>query len=172
VAGWRTPLHSVASVSRDATGARRHLDAVEAIRHSISQVVRGTGSTAFTLIGAVVLGFGVPAGWLWLASQLSGKIGAVDTPVIAFIATGIIVTYWIVLVLASWIRARLVARWEEPHPRRQSWNRSMRDSPFRPGSARGDPIERLFVATTVITGIAFIVWFALFAGAPFPTNPG
>jgi hypothetical protein len=42
----------------------------------------------------------------------------------------------------------------------------MRDSPFRPGQDRSDPIERLFVATAIISLIGFAIWFAFFAGAP------
>jgi hypothetical protein len=48
----------------------------------------------------------------------------------------------------------------------------MRDSPFKPGQDQSDPIERLFVATAIISLIGFAVWFAFFAGAPFPSNPG
>jgi hypothetical protein len=48
----------------------------------------------------------------------------------------------------------------------------MRDTPYRPGSEQSDPIERLFVATAILSIVAFTVWFILFAGAPFPTNPG
>ena len=46
----------------------------------------------------------------------------------------------------------------------------MRDSPWHPGSHRSDPVERLFVATAIISLIGFAIWFAFFAGAPFPTG--
>jgi hypothetical protein len=42
----------------------------------------------------------------------------------------------------------------------------MRDSAFRPGDHRSDPIERLFVATAIISMIGFLIWFAFFAGDP------
>jgi hypothetical protein len=48
----------------------------------------------------------------------------------------------------------------------------MRDSSYRPGQQRSDPVERLFVATAIVSMIAFLVWFAFFAGAPFPNSPG
>jgi hypothetical protein len=132
----------------------------------------GTGSTAFTLVGALLIGFGVPLFWIWVASQFYNKPGAVTGPVAIFIGTGILVSYWGILLLASWIRGRLMGRAVNPGPRRQSWNRSMRDTPFRPGHHGSDPIERLFVATAIISLIGFFVWFAFFAGAPFPSNPG
>jgi hypothetical protein len=33
-------------------------------------------------------------------------------------------------------------------------------------------VERLFIATAIVSMIAFLVWFAFFAGAPFPNSPG
>lgn len=143
-----------------------------AVLHALRRALLGTGSTALTLIGACLIGFGVPLLWIWLASSLYGKPGAVTGSVAAFIFTGILVSYWGLLLVASWIRARLLTRAMERGPRRQSWNRSMRDTPYRPGDHRSDPVERLFVATAILSIIGFAVWFAFFAGAPFPTNPG
>ena len=132
----------------------------------------GTGSGVMTLVGAVLIGFGVPLFWIWIASSLYGKPGAVTGPVAVFIGTGILVSYWGLLLIAAWVRGRLLGRGVEPGPRRQSWNRSMRDTPYRPGMHESDPIERLFVVTAIISIVGFAIWFAFFAGAPFPTNPG
>ena len=140
--------------------------------HAIRRALVGTGSGALTLIGAVLIGFGIPLLWIWLASALYGKPGAVNGAVAAFIFTGILVSYWALLLAASWLRGRLLGRGVEPRPRRQSWNRSMRDSAHRPGEGQSDPIERLFVTTAIVSMIGFAIWFAFFAGAPFPTNPG
>ena len=93
--------------------------------------------------------------------------------VAAFIFTGILVSYWALLLIGSWVRGRMLDSDLDPNqnrPRRQSWNRSMRDSSYRPGDHRSDPIERLFVTTAIVSMIAFVVWFAFFAGAPFPTQ--
>jgi hypothetical protein len=143
-----------------------------AVLDAIRRVLIGTGSTAFTLVGACLIGFGVPLLWIWLASQLYGKPGAVNGSVAIFIGTGILVSYWGLLLIASWVRGRLMGRGEEPGMRRQSWNRSMRDARYRPGEHQSDPVERLFVATAIISMIGFAVWFAFFAGAPFPSSPG
>ena len=133
----------------------------------------GTGSTAFTLVGAILIGFGVPLFWIFVASQLYGKTGAVTGPVAVFIGTGILVSYWGLLLIASWVRARLLNRREDGRGgARDPWNRSMRDTPYRPGHHRSDPVERLFVATAIVSLVGFAVWFAFFAGAPFPTSPG
>lgn len=144
-----------------------------AVLHAIRRALVGTGSTALTLIGACVLSFGVPLFWIWIASTLYDKPGAVTGPVAAFIGTGILVSYWAILLLASWVRGRILGLGHRPdQPRRSSWNRSMRDTPYRPGMHESDPVERLFVVTTIISLIGFAIWFAFFAGAPFPTSPG
>ena len=144
-----------------------------AVLTAIRRVLLGTGSTAFTLIGALLIGFGVPLLWIYIASHVYGKTGAVNGPVAVFIGTGILVSYYGLLLIASWIRGRLLRR----DARRESgardpWNRSMRDTPYKPGHARSDPVERLFVATAIVSMIAFLIWFAFFAGAPFPNSPG
>jgi multisubunit Na+/H+ antiporter MnhC subunit len=138
---------------------------------TIRRVLVGTGSTAFTLIGAAVIGFGVPLFWIFVASRLYDKTGAVSGPVAVFIFTGIVVSYWGLLLVASWIRARTGAgRAEAQQYNRAAWNRSLRDDRYVPGkSRRSDPIERLFVATAIICIIGFVIWFAFFAGTPFPT---
>jgi hypothetical protein len=140
---------------------------------AIRRVLLGTGSTAFTLVGAVLIGFGVPLFWIFIASQLYGKTGAVTGPVAVFIGTGILVSYWGLLLVASWVRARLLDRREGgQRGARDPWNRSMRDTPYKPGHHRSDPVERLFVATAIVSLVGFAVWFAFFAGAPFPNAPG
>jgi hypothetical protein len=144
-----------------------------AVMTAIRRVLVGTGSTAFTLVGALLIGFGVPLFWIFVASQFYGKTGAVTGPVAVFIGTGILVSYYGLLLIASWIRARLLKREVGQNmASRDPWNRSMRDTPYKPGHERSDPVERLFVATAIVSMIAFLVWFAFFAGAPFPNSPG
>ena len=143
-----------------------------AVLAAIRRVLLGTGSTAFTLVGALVIGFGVPLFWIFIASQFYDKTGAVNGPVAVFIGTGILVSYYGLLLIASWVRARMLRRHAEGRGARAPWNRSMRDTPYRPGQQRSDPIERLFIATAIVSLIAFLLWFALFAGAPFPNSPG
>src|SRR3954453_23932083 len=142
-----------------------------AVLAAIRRGLLGTGSTAFTLVGALVIGFGVPLFWIFIASQFYGKTGAVNGPVAVFIGTGILVSYYGLLLIASWVRGRILMR-EGRRGARDPWNRSMRDTPYPPGHQRSDPIERLFVVTAIVSLIAFLVWFAFFAGAPFPTSPG
>jgi multisubunit Na+/H+ antiporter MnhC subunit len=143
-----------------------------AVLAAIRRVLLGTGSTAFTLVGALVIGFGIPLFWIFIASQFYGRTGAVNGPVAAFIGTGILVSYYGLLLIASWVRARMLRRQPQGRGSRDPWNRSMRDTPYQPGHQRSDPVERLFIATAIVSLIAFLIWFAFFAGAPFPSNPG
>ena len=143
-----------------------------AVLTAIRRVILGTSSTAFTLVGALLIGFGVPLFWIYIASHVYGKTGAVTGPVAAFIGTGILVSYYGLLLIASWIRGRMMTRQPGTPHARDPWNRSMRDTPYKPGDHRSDPIERLFIATAIVSLIGFVVWFAFFAGAPFPSNPG
>lgn len=142
-----------------------------AVLTAIRRVLVGTGSTAFTLVGALLIGFGVPLFWIFIASQFYGKTGAVNGPVAVFIGTGILVSYYGLLLIASWVRARILKRDAGQNmAARDPWNRSMRDTPYKPGRERSDPVERLFVATAIVSMIAFLIWFAFFAGAPFPNS--
>ena len=81
-----------------------------AVLTAIRRVLVGTGSTAFTLVGALLIGFGVPLFWIFVASQFYGKTGAVNGPVAVFIGTGILVSYYGLLLIASCVRARLLRR--------------------------------------------------------------
>jgi hypothetical protein len=139
------------------------------LRHAAAEAVRGTGSTLFTLAGAVVIGFGVPLFWIWVASVAAGGDRTVTTSLALFTAIGVIGTYWVLLLVAAWLRGRLLVE-SGSGIRRQSWNRSMRDEPFRPGRGKSDPIERIFVAAAILGFVAFEVWFALFAGSPFGSS--
>jgi hypothetical protein len=137
---------------------------------SLRRALVGTGSGVLTLVGAVLIGFGIPLFWIYVASSLYGKPGAVTGPVAVFIGTGILVSYWGLLLVASWVRGKMLQSDQERATRKEAtvWNRSMRDSRDRVSDT--DPVERLFVVTAIVSIIGFAVWFALFAGAPVPTN--
>jgi len=141
-------------------------------RGLLRDAARGSGAALATLAAIPVIGFGVPLLWVWLASKLAGDDSQLTPSLAIFIATGILITYWIALLIGSWLRRRWVSEEEERRTlRRMSWNRSFRDEPFRPGEQRSDPIERIFVITAVVGVIAFDIWFFFFAGSPLPNQP-
>ena len=142
------------------------------MRETFGSIVRGTGSTAIGLAAAVVIAAGVPLLWVWVASQVAGTKQEVTPSLALFITTGILVSYWVVLLIGSWIRRHLVDEEEERgRQRRASWNRSFRDEPIHAGGSETDPVEVVFVATAVIGVIAFEIWFFFFAGSPLPNQP-
>ena len=131
---------------------------------------RGAGHTLSTLIAVPVIAVGVPALWVWLASQIAGSSREVTPSLAIFITAGILVSYWVALLIGVALRGRWVSEEEDRKAiRRMSWNRSFRDEPHRP--ERTDPIERVFVITAIVGFIAFEIWFFFFAGSPLPNQP-
>lgn len=94
------------------------------------------------------------------------------TPSLAvLITTGILVSYWLALIVGSWIRGRSIDQGEErARTKRRSWNRSFSDQP-QAADRESDPIERLFVIVGIIGIVAFEIWFFFFAGDPLPSQP-
>ena len=133
---------------------------------------RGTGSTLTGLVAAIAVGFGIPLGWLWIASQIAGTKRELTPSLAILITTGILISYWLALLLGSRLRRHWVDEAEEQaRHRRMSWNRSFRDEPLRAADQGSDPIERIFVVVAVLGVVAFEVWFFFFAGSPLPNQP-
>ena len=142
------------------------------LKRAATGAARGTGLTALTLGFAALLGFVVPLFWVFVASKLAGNDPDINVALALFITTGILLTYWVVLLTALTVRTRWISEEERKRKvRRMSWNRSFRDEPYRPGDHKSDPVERLFMTSTVLGIVAFEVWFFLFAGSPLPNQP-
>jgi hypothetical protein len=141
-------------------------------RHRAVAVVRGAFSGVSGLLVALVAAAGIPLGWVWIASQLAGTKRDLTPSLAVLITTGILVSYWVTLVVGSRLRGRWISEDEQrARVRRMSWNRSFRDEPRHPGDEETDPVERLFVIVGVLGIIAFEVWFFFFAGSPLPNQP-
>jgi hypothetical protein len=122
------------------------------------------------VVVAALIAIGVPLVWVWIASKLAGDERDVTPSLALFITTGILVSYWVVLAVGSWIRSHWVSEEEEQtKQRRMSWNRSFRDEPYR--TDKSDPVETVFVVTALIAIVVFEVWFFFFAGSPLPNQP-
>jgi hypothetical protein len=141
-------------------------------RRPAIRLARGTGATLSGLAAAIVVALGVPLVWIWLASQLAGTKRELTPSLAILITTGILVSYWLVLLLGSFLRRHWVGEAkEQAQHRRMSWNRSFRDEPLRMEDQHSDPIERIFIIVAVIAVIAFEIWFFFFAGSPLPSQP-
>ncbi len=132
--------------------------------------MRTTARFFAELAGAIVVGAGVPFFWIWVGSQIQGSRGAqgVEAGTAVIMIAGILFTYAVVLIIAGMIQQRGQGQKERPPPR-YPWLRSMRDEPYRPGTAKLSPVEATFVGTAVVASIAMVIWFFAFAGSPLPT---
>ena len=139
-------------------------------RHALG-LAKGAGSASGILV-ALAVALGIPLLWVWIASQVAGTKRDLTPSLAILITTGILVSYWLALVVGSWLRGRTVSADEErARVRRMSWNRSFRDEARRAGEDESDPIERIFVIVAVIGLVLFEVWFFFFAGDPLPSQP-
>src|SRR3954468_9651526 len=88
----------------------------------IRRLVIGVGSLWGAAI-AIVAAAGIPLAWIWFASKLAGTKRDLTPSLAVFIATGIVLSYWVALVLGSWIRGRSIdPAKERARARRRSWN--------------------------------------------------
>jgi hypothetical protein len=138
-----------------------------------SKLKRASGTTlrfALEIAAAIAIGAGVPLLWIWIGSLIQSSRGAqnVEGSTAAIIFIGILISYVIVLMIASAIQARSQPGDEGPPPR-YPWNRSMRDEPYRPGTGKLTPVEAVFVGTAIVASIGVLIWFFAFAGSPLPT---
>jgi hypothetical protein len=125
-------------------------------------------ATALGIVaGAVVVGLGVPALWLWVGAKIQGVSGVTHMTKSTALAMfpGIAITYAMILHAFGRARAaKLAASGVAPPPRRMSWNRSMRDNPYD-----NDPptaLERLFIVAASVATVVYLIWFFLYAGSP------
>jgi hypothetical protein len=140
-------------------------------RHAASGLLRGSGSLT-GLVLALAVAVGIPLAWVWIASQLAGNERDVTPSLAILIAFGIVISYWLALLVGSRLRRHWVGESDErARHRRMSWNRSFRDEPLHEANRQTDPIERIFIVVAVIAVIAFEIWFFFFAGSPLPNQP-
>jgi hypothetical protein len=104
--------------------------------------------TGVIMVGAsLLLWIGVPAGWLWIGSQIQGSTGSIGTA-IAVMLVGAVVS----IVALAWVLGRLNRVHE--HLREQR------------GADMGGPplLEVVLVVTAAVALIGFAIWFFVFAG--------
>ena len=136
------------------------------------RVVSNVATFAATIVGAAVLGFGVPLAWIWIGSQLQGGSGASNTSfsVAMAILFGIIATYVALLYLAGAAMALLDHGDRGPATARSPWMRGQTDTRQAQRRETINSIERIFIVTTMVVTVAFWLWFAFKAGSPLPNQ--
>jgi hypothetical protein len=91
-----------------------------------------------------------PVAWLWVGSQVDYRTGSVSLGILCAFA-GMIATLMLTLALAARLdRAWQILRRAAGHEQREG------------------VLVRIFAATAVVAGLAFLVWFVIFQG-PAPT---
>ena len=104
--------------------------------------------TTVIMIGAsLLLWIGVPAGWLWIGSQIQGSTGKVGTAILVMLG-GAIVS----IIALAWVLGKL--------------NRAHEHLLAARGAERTGPpmLEVVLVVTAIIALVGFALWFFLFAG--------
>jgi hypothetical protein len=104
--------------------------------------------TAVIMVGAsLLLWIGVPAGWLWIGSQIQGSTGNVGTAIMVMLV-GAVVS----IVALAWLLGRLNRVHEH-----------LREA--RGAEPTGPPLlEVVLVVTAAVALIGFAIWFFVFAG--------
>lgn len=137
----------------------------------IARLTRATGATlvlAFLAVGSFVLWMGIPAMWLWIASQMHpGRISAsMDQYAVVLVGTPLTMAMWAwVLFRADAWHARLTDR-PVRMQRREAWMRSMRED--RGARERTSALDALLVVSALTAIGAMAVWFFFFAETPMP----
>lgn len=97
------------------------------------------------VFGSLVLWAGVPAGWLWIGSQIQGETGNIGTALLVMFV-GVLVS----VILLAMVLSRVNRRHNE-----------LRE-------ARGLPptnvLDRVLVITAAVAVVGFTIWFLGFAG--------
>lgn len=140
-------------------------------RQIAGRLTRATAATlvlAFMAVGAFVLWMGIPAMWLWIASQMHPERISASMDQVVVVLVGMPVTMamwaWVLFRADAW-HARLTYR-PVRMQRREAWMRSMRDDRGR--QERTSPLDALLVISALIAIGAMAVWFFFFAEAPMP----
>ena len=104
--------------------------------------------TGVIMVGAsLLLWIGVPAGWLWVGSQVQGSTGNVGTA-IAVMLVGAVIS----IVALAWVLGRLNRIHEH-----------LREA--RGADVTGPPLlEVVLVVTAGVALVGFAIWFFVFAG--------
>jgi hypothetical protein len=104
--------------------------------------------TSVIMVGAsLLLWIGVPAGWLWIGSQVQGSSGSIGAA-IAVMLVGAVIS----IVAIAWVLGRM----NRLHERLLEARGAVRDGP--------PMLEVVLVVTAGVALVSFAVWFFVFAG--------
>lgn len=118
-------------------------------------------------IGSIVMWVGVPAGLIYVASQLADSPDPSVGPYL-LILLGLPVGMAVIGKLLGYLdrlHARLTGTVDEG-PQRATWLRSMRGE--RTSTRRTHVLDRVMIVSVALAIVAFAIWFFGFAGSSLP----
>lgn len=139
--------------------------ALTAIGHGAAS----TGTRLVTVALGIVVGLGVPIGWIWIGSQIQATT-APSWTALAVVHVGMISTLLAIAALFSFLVARDRRR---RGPRsRVDWMRGMTEARRTDSFSDVHPLERIIFLAVFIDIIVFVVWFFAFADPGTPVGQG
>lgn len=139
------------------------MQALNAIRHGIS----ATFSRLAVVVLGIVIGIGVPLGWVWIGSQLQSTT-APSWTALAVVHIGLIFS----LLLIAGFFSLFVARSKERKRERSDWMRGMSEERRVESISDLHPLELIIFFAVFIDIIVFVVWFFTSASPGTPIGQG
>jgi hypothetical protein len=140
------------------------------VAEALNTIRHGVAATA-TRIGVVVLGvlvgIGVPAGWIWIGSQLQ-ETTAPSWSALAVVHVGIVFS----LLLIAGAFSFFVSRTKAKTGGRADWMRGMSEERRVDSISDAHPLELIVFFAVFIDIIVFLVWFFAFADPGTPVGQG
>jgi hypothetical protein len=148
-------------------GLPRRTRAAGAARGIETRTAEVAGLLTVMALGCLALWTAVPAGVLWLVSRLSGSANSLTAGVVLAVAVGV--------PAAMVLGAQALARVERVYMRVtgsaqgaravRGWRRSLSDSgDLGPATV----LEKMMVASVLLSLVGFVTWFFAFAGSSLP----
>lgn len=138
-------------------------EALNTIRHGLTATATRVG----IVVLGVLVGIGVPVGWIWVGSQLQ-ETTAPSWTALAVVHVGIIFTLLLIAGLFSFFVSRSKARRRE----RSDWMRGMTEERRVDSISDAHPLELIVFFAVFIDLVVFFVWFFAFADPGTPVGQG
>lgn len=141
------------------------MQALAALKRGISTTV---GRAAIVVLG-IVVGLGVPAGWIWVGSQIQTTTAPSWTALVV-VHAGMIATLLMVAAIVSFFVDRSKQRTRRRA--RADWMRGMSEARRADSISGTHPLELIVFLAVLIDVVAFLVWFFAFADPGTPVGQG
>lgn len=139
------------------------MQALHWMRHGISATITRIG----VVVLGIVVGVGVPLGWVWVGSQLQ-ETTAPSWTALAVVHVGLIFS----LLLIAGFFSFFVARDKEKKRERPDWMRGMTEERRVESITDVHPLELIIFIAVFVDIIVFLIWFFTSASPGTPVGQG